>query len=57
MQKKSQAKVERKWEKVESGDPSITDAKDTNLSKLRESGGQESLVCCSPWGHEELDLT
>ena len=20
-------------------------------------GGQESLVCCSPWGHKELDTT
>ena len=19
--------------------------------------GQESLVCCSPWGHKELDTT
>ena len=19
--------------------------------------GQGSLVCCSPWGHEELDMT
>ena len=19
--------------------------------------GQESLVCCSPWGHKELDMT
>ena len=22
-----------------------------------ESGGQRSLVCCSPWGHKELDTT
>ena len=21
------------------------------------SDGQGSLVCCSPWGHEELDTT
>ena len=20
-------------------------------------GGQESLACCSPWGHKELDTT
>ena len=20
-------------------------------------GGQESLVCCSPWGRKELDVT
>ena len=22
-----------------------------------DSEGQESLVCCSPWGLEELDMT
>ena len=22
-----------------------------------DSGGQGSLVCCSPWGHKELDMT
>ena len=22
---------------------------------LEDSEGQESLVCCSPWGHKELD--
>ena len=22
---------------------------------LRDSEGQGSLACCSPWGHEELD--
>ena len=27
---------------------SITDSVDMNLSKLRDSGGQRSLVCCSP---------
>ena len=24
---------------------------------LRESGGQKSLVHCSPWGHKEPDMT
>ena len=23
----------------------------------RESEGEGSLVCCSPWGHKELDTT
>ena len=23
----------------------------------RESKGQGSLVCCSPWGHKESDMT
>ena len=24
---------------------------------LRDGEGQGSLVCCSPWGHKELDTT
>ena len=24
---------------------------------LGDSGGQGSLVCCSPWGHKESDTT
>ena len=24
---------------------------------LGDGGGQGSLVCCSPWGHEESDTT
>ena len=24
---------------------------------LRDSGGQRSLGCCSPWGHKEWDTT
>ena len=24
---------------------------------LEDSGGQESLVCCSLWGHKELHIT
>ena len=24
---------------------------------LGDSEGQASLVCCSPWGHKELDTT
>ena len=30
---------------------------DMSLSKLRELDGQGSLVCCSSWGHKELDTT
>ena len=29
---------------------SITDSVDMSLSKLWETGGQKSLVCCSAWG-------
>ena len=36
----------------------ITDSKDKSLSKLWELVmGQGSLACCSPWGHEESDMT
>ena len=32
----------------------ITDSMDMTLSKLQEMV-KGSLVCCSPWGHKELD--
>ena len=36
----------------------ITDSTDMSLSKLpRDSEGQGSLVCCSPWGGKETDTT
>ena len=35
----------------------ITDSTDMSLSKLWEMEGQGSLMCCSPWGHRELDMT
>ena len=36
----------------------ITNSMDVSLSKLRELVmGQGSLVCCSPWGCKELDMT
>ena len=28
-----------------------------NLRKLADGEGQESLVCCSPWGHKASDTT
>ena len=34
----------------------ITDSMDMNLNKLGDSEGQGSLECCSPWGHNELDM-
>ena len=35
-----------------------TDSMDMSLSKLlRDGEGQRSLMCCSPWGHKELDPT
>jgi len=44
----------RGWQKKRWLD-GFTDSVDMSLSKLEDSGGQESWVCCSPWGHKELD--
>ena len=35
----------------------ITDSMDLSLSKLGDSEGQGSLVCSSPWGCKESDMT
>ena len=36
---------------------SITDSMDVSLSKLGDSEGQGSLMCCSPSGCRESDMT
>ena len=35
----------------------ITDLMDMSFSKLGYGEEQGSLVCCSPWGHKESDMT
>ena len=35
----------------------IIESLDMSLSKLGDSEGQGSLVCCSSWGRKELDTT
>ena len=35
----------------------IMDSMDMSLSKLWELDGQGNLVCCSLWGHKELNTT
>ena len=36
----------------------ITDSMDMSLGKLLGVGdGQGGLVCCSSWGHKEVDMT
>ena len=35
----------------------ITDSMHMSLSTLGDSKGQGSLVCCSSWGHKELDMS
>ena len=34
----------------------ITDSMDMSLSKLWETMKDTNLVCCSLWGHKELDM-
>ena len=47
----------RGWQRLRWLD-GITDSMDMSLSNLQEFGdGQGSLVCCSPWGHKELNTT
>ena len=35
----------------------ITDSMDMRLSKLQDGDGQGGLACCSPWDHQESDMT
>ena len=35
----------------------ITDSVDMNLGKLGDGEEWRGLVCYSPWGHKELDMT
>ena len=45
------------WQKMRWLD-GIIDSMDMSLRQtLGDSEGQGSLVCCSPWGHKELDTT
>ena len=56
---KTEGKRRRGWQRMRWLD-SITDSIDMNLSKLQEivcSNSFGSLMCCSPWGHKELDTT
>ena len=44
------------WQRIKWLD-SITDSLDMNFSKLGDSGGHRSMVCCRAWGHKESDMT
>ena len=35
----------------------ITNSMDNFEQTLGDGEGQGSLMCCSPWGHKELDIT
>jgi len=57
MLKKTEGKRRRGWQKMRWLD-SITDSMIMSLSKLQGiAKDQESLVSCSPWGHEESDMS
>ena len=47
---KNDSRRRRGWQRMGRFD-GITNSMDMDLSKLEDSEGQGSLVCCSPWGH------
>ena len=53
---KIEGKRRRGWQSMRWLDR-ITNSMDMNLSKLQDSEGQRSLVCCSPWGSKESYMT
>ena len=53
---KTEGRRRRGWQRTKCLE-GITDSMDMNLNKLREIVKDGSLVCCSPWGHKESDMT
>ena len=53
---KIEGKRRRRWQRMRWLN-SITKSMGMSLSKLRDSEGQGTLVCCSPWGLKESDMT
>ena len=44
------------WQRMRWWD-GISDSVDMSLDKLRDGDGQGGLMCCSPWGRKESDMT
>ena len=53
---KNEGRRRRKWPRMRRLD-GITDSMDMSLSKLGYSERQGGLVCWTPWGHKESDMT
>ena len=53
---KIEGKRRKGWQRMRWLD-NITGSVDINLSKLGDSEGQGSLVCCHIWGCKESDMT
>ena len=53
---KIEGRRRREWQRIRRLD-GITDSMDMNLGKLGDDEKQRGLVCYSPWGHKELDMT
>ena len=52
----TEGKRRRGWHRMRWLD-GVADSVHMNLSKLRDSEWQGSLMCCSPWGCKESDMT
>ena len=53
---KDEGRRRRGWQRMRWLD-GITNLRNMRLSKLWDGNGQGGLVCCSPWDHQESDMT
>ena len=53
---KDEGRRRRGWQRMRCLD-GITNSMNMRLSKLQDGDGQGGLACCSPWDHQESDMT